>query len=168
MANPTSTALPLADIHLQAAPGFWPLPWGWWLVLIFVLGSVLFFLIYLYRYIRKNRAKKEALRQFNKHPSLANINLLLKKTALHYYNRKQVAGLTGHDWLTFLDRQLPANKQGFVEHQALWLKGVFSNDNLTLQEIDTCKKLAKTWLEDALPPKTSQANSPNKKEAHNV
>ncbi|MGF1689002.1 DUF4381 domain-containing protein, partial [Photobacterium japonica] len=43
MANPSTTPLlPLADIHLPEAPGFWPLAWGWWGMSVIVLLAVAF------------------------------------------------------------------------------------------------------------------------------
>lgn len=152
MANPTSSTLPLADIHLQAAPSIWPLAWGWWLVLFLILIVLIAGLIQLSNQLKKNKAKNQALGQLSKQTSLAGINVILKRAALSYFNRDEVAGLTGQYWLLFLDNQLDPRKKGFVEQQELWLKGTFSTEPLNPDELKTCKALARTWLK-ALPPR---------------
>lgn len=157
MTNPTSSTLPLADIHLQSAPGIWPLAWGWWLVLFLVLTTLVFSITLLHFYIKKNQARKDALHQLSQSTSLAGINSLLKRAALSYFSREHVAGLTGTPWLTFLDHQLPEAKQGFLANETLWQKGAFSNQPLSEQELETCKSLALIWLENALPPRKSVA-----------
>lgn len=157
MTNPTSSALPIADIHLQLAPGIWPLAWGWWLVIFLTLAILIFAFTLLYLRAKKNQAKKDALRQLNGPSSLAEINALLKRAALSYFRRDQVAGLTGNRWLAFLDSQLPENKQGFIANESLWLKGAFSNVPLTDQELNSCKSLATIWLNNALPPRQQYA-----------
>ncbi|KXF79888.1 DUF4381 domain-containing protein [Enterovibrio coralii] len=160
MTTPTSNTLPLADIHLQAAPGLWPLAWGWW-VLIAALLLILAVVVYALRLrAQKRKAQKEAIKQLSHTDTLGDINALLKRAALTYFPRHDVAKLTGQSWLAFLDNQLPVSKQGFVAHEALWQKGVFSKEGLNKDELNACKALASVWLTNALPPKkASQSQS---------
>ncbi|MDD1781423.1 DUF4381 domain-containing protein [Enterovibrio sp. ZSDZ35] len=158
MATPTSNTLPLADIHLQAAPGLWPLAWGWW-ALLAALALIIVAVVYALRLrTQKRKAQKEAIKQLCDTKTLGDINALLKRAALTYFPRHDVAKLTGHMWLTFLDNQLPVSKRGFVANETLWQKGVFSKEGLNSKELDICKALAKVWLTKALPPK--KANLP--------
>ncbi|PMN90581.1 DUF4381 domain-containing protein [Enterovibrio norvegicus] len=161
MATPTSNTLPLADIHLQTAPGIWPLAWGWWLVIAATLAVIIMIVMWLRARAKKTRAQKEALQTLNTVTSLADMNALLKRAALSYFNREHVAGLTGAAWLRFLDAQCPdkhsRDKDGFLAHQDLWQKGIFSKEGLSDSELATCKALTENWLKHALPPKASHA-----------
>ncbi|MFL7009385.1 DUF4381 domain-containing protein [Enterovibrio norvegicus] len=164
MATPTSNTLPLADIHLQTAPGIWTLAWGWWLVIAATLAVIIMIVMWLRARAKKTRAQKEALQALNAVTSLADMNALLKRAALSYFDREHVAGLTGAAWLRFLDEQLPASKEadgkhGFSAHQDLWQKGIFSKEGLSDSEFATCKALTERWLKHALPPKASRASS---------
>ncbi len=175
MATPTSNTLPLADIHLHSAPGMWPLAWGWWLVIAATLALIIAIVIGLRARAKKTRAQKEALQALNTVTSLADMNALLKRAALSYFDREHVAGLTGAAWLRFLDEQLPASKRpngkhGFSAHQDLWQKGIFSKEGLSDTELATCKALTERWLKHALPPKASRSPSdtPAAKEENHV
>lgn len=112
MANPALAQL--KDIHLPTPIGIWPLAPGWWLII--VLATLLTALIsYLswQRYCR-NRAKKRALillDQFKNNydnyssntQTAAHLSTLLRRVAIAYYPRHDVAGLQGQNWLNFLD-----------------------------------------------------------------
>ncbi|ATF10379.1 DUF4381 domain-containing protein [Candidatus Enterovibrio altilux] len=155
MTTQTSNTLPLADIHLQNAPGIWPLAWGWWLVITVTLSVIIFFIIWYQMHTKKTCAQKEALQTLNSLTSLADINSLLKRAALSYFDREHVAGLTGNAWIHFLDDQQPVvGEDSFVAHESLWQKGSFSQEGLSDDEFRTCRALAVKWLKKALPPKT--------------
>ncbi|WP_028021598.1 DUF4381 domain-containing protein [Enterovibrio calviensis] len=167
MTNTPPTALPLADIQLQSAPGLWPLAWGWWLLIAALLAAVLLAVFFLRRRTQRAQARNEALVELSQAETLPTINALLKRAALSYFDRDQVASLTGNAWLTFLDSQLRDTKQGFVTHEECWQKGIFSPQGLSETELAQCKALAEHWLNNALPPKTaSTANRANKEASH--
>lgn len=109
--------IPLRDLHLPDAIGWWPLAPGWWLV----IGAVLIGLGFLFRYWLRTRsrsaARRYALRQlddivkeFDEHGNVvafgATVSELLRRTMLAYAPRQRVAGLTGEEWLKWLDRDL--------------------------------------------------------------
>jgi len=118
MANPTLTppGLPLRDIHLPAAIGWWPLAPGWWGLLALVLLLALGFWLLL-RFRRRRRLRRLALTQLDRLQVLegnqlaAALSRLLRQAALGHFPRHQVAGLTGEAWLQFLDR--PFSDQPF-------------------------------------------------------
>ncbi|WP_434361132.1 DUF4381 domain-containing protein [Parasalinivibrio latis] len=161
MTNPTSMSLPLADIHLQAAPGIWPLAWGWWAVIAAVLSILVVATVMIRAFQHKRRARNEALSQLASLETLAAVNELLKRAALSYFNRETVAGLTGNGWLAFLDTGLPASQKGFVASASLWQKGTFSKEGLNESELAVCKSLAGDWLKHALPPKKQALREAN-------
>ncbi len=110
--------LPLRDLHMPEPISWWPLAAGWWVILAVVL-LLLSWLGYraLQRY-RFNAAQRYALRTLDSIESefKANgnavslgksISSLLRRAMLAYAPRHEIAGLTGADWLTWLDRDLP-------------------------------------------------------------
>jgi len=119
------TQIPLRDLHLPNAIGWWPLAPAWWLLIgIAAVGLG----ILISRYLRSrthNAARLYALRQFDRltadyerHRNAVTfgteLSLLLRRTMLAYATRSDVAGLTGEAWLARLDRDLdePVFRQG--------------------------------------------------------
>ena len=104
----------LNDIVLPADISWWPLATGWYILfalLFLVLGWLCFRL--LRRWIN-NRYRRDALQQLQslvialenpakRDTSLRQIPTLLKRTALSFYPRTQVASLSGNDWIEFLN-----------------------------------------------------------------
>ena len=108
-------ALPLRDIHLPPAPGWWPPAPGWWL-LIGLLVVLIPLCLFLWRRSRRLRYRRQALRQLSSleraddlagHVLLAELSLLLKRAALCAFPDESCAGLSDEAWLRFLDRPLP-------------------------------------------------------------
>lgn len=109
--------IPLRDLHLPEAIGWWPLAPGWW-VLIALLAIVLGFVLRAWLRVRaRGAARRYALRELNaierqyadnKNPVQfgANLSELLRRTMLAYAPRHDVAGLTGDAWLAWLDEGL--------------------------------------------------------------
>jgi hypothetical protein len=104
--------LDLRDIHLPAAPGFWPPAPGWWLLASLLLGAlVLAGRAGLRRWLRARR-RQAILAELDRleteaqtAPALAaGVSALLKRVALSRCARAEVAALTGAAWLAFLDR----------------------------------------------------------------
>lgn len=108
-------ALPLRDIHLPPAPGWWPPAPGWWLLAGLVVLLV-FLSLLLWQRQRRLRYRRQALRQLTRleqtyelasHALLAELSMLLKRAALSAFPVEQCAGLCDEAWLHFLDRSLP-------------------------------------------------------------
>ena len=110
---PAETTLP--DLIAQLAPppvpqaiSLWPqTPLAQALLALLVLLA-LYLVWRAYRHYRANayrRAALKALESAGDDP--AHIAEVLRRTALAIYPRAQVAGLTGADWLAFLNRQYP-------------------------------------------------------------
>lgn len=108
----TPSTLPLHDIHLPVPVGWWPLAPGWWilcgLLLLLVVASWIF-----RRFRQRRRLRRLALRQLEELARLPEIQLvtalsrLLRQAAIVHFPRHETAGLTGQDWLEFLDRSFP-------------------------------------------------------------
>ncbi|MBT1446319.1 DUF4381 family protein [Shewanella sp. JM162201] len=148
----------MKDISLPPDIEFWP-PAPWVLpmaLLLFVLLSLL--LWWAYRRFKVNRAKRKALLA-PKEAALAlldNITLddsesvltlsgVLKRAALSYFPRDEVASLSGNAWSEFLARTLPPAKTG---SHSFTLLHSHSYRQLTLSsaEADGLKAAARAWL----------------------
>ncbi|MEG1680784.1 MAG: DUF4381 domain-containing protein [Stenotrophomonas sp.] len=98
--------LPLRDVHLPAAPGWWPLAPGWWLLIAAVVAVVLVVAaLYFFRRRRQQRWMRLFDRQLQAAPSgparLAAASELLRRAARVL--DPQAVQLQGEAWLRFLD-----------------------------------------------------------------
>lgn len=116
----------LKDIHLPEPTSFWPLAWGWWLLLGIVVCALLGAAYALIQHQRKNRYRhlaeaelEQALGRWqqNKDPALylQEVSIILRRTALAAFPGQGLAGVHGLDWLMFLDATLPSSQEGFCQ-----------------------------------------------------
>jgi hypothetical protein len=114
--------LPLRDIHLPEPVSWWPPAIGWWLLALLV-PVLITGLVWLIRRRRRVTPIMLALRELDflqgdaglsPDAKLRRLSILLRQTALTLYPRQSVAGLTGEDWLRWLDETLgePRFSQG--------------------------------------------------------
>lgn len=110
-----SSALPqLRDIHLPSSPDFWPPAPGWWLLttLILFIGSWLFLKFIAARKLkRKQQAILATLKPIEAkllttpdNKALSDLNIFIRQLALTHFPQTEIASLSGHSWLTFLDK----------------------------------------------------------------
>ncbi len=112
------SALPLRDLHLPEAIGWWPLAPGWWVVLALAVAGFVYLAWRWHRAWRFNAPRRFALRVLaqieneyleRKDPVELGKQLseLLRRSMLAYAPREEVAGLTGEAWLAWLDDGMP-------------------------------------------------------------
>jgi hypothetical protein len=112
------TALPLRDLHLPEATGWWPLAPGWWgvIVVVAVVLAYLSWRAYLRwqfnaprRFAIRELARYEAAYLEHRNPVTLGKQLseLLRRGMLAYAPRDEVAGLAGDQWLAWLDQGMP-------------------------------------------------------------
>lgn len=104
----------LKDIHLPRMISMWPTAPGW-IALLIILLSLIAFLGYIWHQRnQKKRTIKYALTKLKQLKDLTNenpdniniaaeISTLIRRTALHYFDRDEIAGLSGNHWLSFLN-----------------------------------------------------------------
>ena len=115
--------LPLRDIHLPEAIGWWPPAVGWWLVLGLLASLILAFFL-LRHWLRRRRKEpqriarrelKKLQTEYQQHQNsqtlVEEISILLRRLYISSYPRAEVASLTGEAWLQFLDKQLEKSEQ---------------------------------------------------------
>ncbi|MGR9073189.1 MAG: DUF4381 domain-containing protein [Gammaproteobacteria bacterium] len=147
----TPDSLPIRDIHLPDSIGWWPPAFGWWLLAVLV--PLLAYLGYrLYRRLTRKTAVREArewLRAIQQDRSrceaekLKEISVLLRRTAISIFPRSEVAGLTGKDWLEFLDRA--CGKTLFARGEGMVLLDGPYKKHCTA-DIDSLLALCENWL----------------------
>jgi hypothetical protein len=106
--------LDLKDIHEPEAIGWWPPALGWWILAI-LIPLLIVLLVWLY----KRLTRKTALKTANKilaeikqdatrdsRQKLGDLSVLIRRVAISVSPRAQAAGLTGRQWLAFLDRSV--------------------------------------------------------------
>lgn len=112
----------LRDVHYPEAIGFWPPAPGWWLLMVVVLSLGGLATYYFHRRWRHHRARRAALTALqsleqdyrtsgDRHAVLAELSILVRRTALAYYPRTAVAGLAGDSWRAFLRRQVASDEK---------------------------------------------------------
>ena len=112
-------ALPLRDIHLPADVSWWPPALGWWALLSIVLLLLALALFFHRRRQRRLRSAVSLARQElariearyaesrdAKHCAQS-LSILLRRLCVSVFPRADAAGLTGAQWLTFLEDILP-------------------------------------------------------------
>ncbi len=147
----------LRDIHLPEAISAWPPAPGWWILTAVLLALLATGIYQLIKKLRRNRYRRQALKQlltleqYREQPSiyLAQLNQLLKQTALAANTTMNVAGLTGQQWLAFLD------SSGKTTHFQLGagnilLQGPYSADlssaKLSPDAITELHTIARQWI----------------------
>lgn len=111
----------LKDIHLPPAISQWPIAPGWIILYLLAIFALVYVCYYYYQRYRKKYTVKFALARLTKLQQLAvnntdNINIaaeistLIRRTALHYFHREEIAGLAGNAWLDFLNRSGKTHK----------------------------------------------------------
>lgn len=109
-----TTQLPLKDIHLPQAIGWWPPAIGWWLLVIFIPLLIVCLCWFYKRLTRKTaiNTAKNNLAAIKKNSALDNytklreVSMLIRRVAISVAPRTEAASLTGRQWLAFLDRSV--------------------------------------------------------------
>ncbi|MDJ0939679.1 MAG: DUF4381 domain-containing protein [Woeseiaceae bacterium] len=116
--------LPIRDLHLPDATGWWPLAPGWWLLMVVVVAVAAWLTVRYLKARQLSAARRFALKQldvycgeYTQHGNAVQLGTelseLVRRTMLAYAPRGEVAGLTGEAWLAWLDRDL--DRPHFVE-----------------------------------------------------
>jgi hypothetical protein len=148
-----TTQLPLKDIHLPEAIGWWPPAIGWWLLAV-LIPFLIFFLYWLYKRLtletaiktaKKNLAAIKENTALDNNRKLRELSMLTRRVAISVYPRTEVASLTGRQWLEFLDRSVTGAP--FSEGCGhLLAEAPYRNTPPTELEISQLISLCEEWL----------------------
>jgi hypothetical protein len=110
----TPTLLDLKDIHEPEAIGWWPPAIGWWILAV-LIPLMIILLVWLYKKLTRKTAIKTAnnilaeIKQDQTRDNLqklSDLSMLVRRVAISVSPRAKAAGLTGRQWLEFLDRSV--------------------------------------------------------------
>lgn len=151
----------LKDIHLPQEVGLWPLAWGWWVLIVLVLASLSYTMVWAIKRHQKRLAMRQTIKSLE---SLQNtnsdwpqqINSLLKRAAMVYFPTGSVEGLHSHAWVEFLVRHLPQSKQKEAKSCFTDLQNSLYSNHPIHTEFDKLQNQAVAWVKQALPPSKQQ------------
>ncbi|MGZ8159106.1 MAG: DUF4381 domain-containing protein [Methylobacter sp.] len=147
------TLLDLKDIHEPEAIGWWPPAIGWWILAI-TIPLLIISLVWLYKRLTRKSAVKTAnkiLAQIKQDATrdnlqkLCDLSVLLRRTAISVSPRAMAAGLTGRQWLEFLDTSVKGTPFSEGVGQLL-ADAPYRNTPPTELEISQLIELCESWL----------------------
>lgn len=106
-----STLPDLKDIHEPEAIGWWPPAIGWWILAV-LIPLLIILSIWVYKRLTRKTALKTAkkilaeIKQDATRDNLSvvcDLSMLVRRVAISMLPRAKAAGLTGRQWLAFLD-----------------------------------------------------------------
>jgi hypothetical protein len=142
----------LRDIHLPPSPPFWPPAPGWWLLALAAIAALAFAVRFALLAWRRGRARRAAARamsrlraRYERGEALnlltAELATILRRAAMSRHPRAQVAGLTGRDWLEFLDDDTHQFTEGVGRCLAT---APYARDEAV--DLDALLALCETWV----------------------
>ncbi|MES2790477.1 MAG: DUF4381 domain-containing protein [Planctomycetota bacterium] len=111
----------LVDIVLAPPAPLWPPAPGWYVVAAVALVTVVTISIRWWQRWKANAYRRAALRCLNSDAtgSWQELPAFVKRVALAAWPREQVAGLSGEEWLKFLDASV--GSKNFTQGNGRWL-----------------------------------------------
>ena len=149
--------LQIKDIHLPAAISWWPFALGWWMAL-----GLLLLMVIAWRYRHQIRTwfapsvRSIALLQLDEivredhlstQQKVRRVSQLLRQSAISHGLRDQAAGLTGEQWLQFLDDDNPQKPFSTGIGRSLIDAPYRPHAEL---DIDALVELTRSWLKQNL------------------
>ena len=105
--NPES--IPIRDIHAASEAPWWPLAWGWWLLIAALVLVMLVLLVRMVRRWRLHRYRQQVMSEIEGRLARAGdteywseANQCFKRLLVHVGNRKEAASLSGAEWAEVL------------------------------------------------------------------
>jgi len=153
--NPAES-LPLRDIHLPPPVSWWPPAPGWWLLLVMVILGCLGLWL-LIRKLRQPVLKKSAkaeiqwvISQYQQHQEkqlfIQQLSMAIRRIAMSYISRREMAGLTGTDWLHRLNTLVSSHQLSEQTMQLLSQLPYQKNPHISDQQITLLMDQLQAWV----------------------
>lgn len=124
-----SPADPLAQLHdivLPSAVSWWPLAWGWWVLLALLLTALGLVIYFRWRTKKRQAYRLVALQELNRISArfeddgnaaeyLQHLSILLRRTARSAQPCSFPIDIKGEAWLRWLDDYCPETHDGFTK-----------------------------------------------------
>ncbi len=159
MQNNSKLLEKLHDIHGVEGISIWPLAPGWWLVTVILIAA---FIVVAKKLLKRRAYRKswryrlereldimvEQLAPENTKQTIAGMNDILKRLAMHTYGRDESAPLAGKKWLVWLANRDPASFNWTKKGNLLVEYPYMPNDKVqaTSDEVKELAKAIKSWL----------------------
>lgn len=145
----------LKDIYLpDRVSQWWPLAYGWWIVLgLIILGIILGLIILrikkkkgLYKDSIIDEFKQEVDNVYKNNPThvLESISVYLKRVALQKFPSEEIKTLYGEKWLEFLDSKI--EDKSFETTKARLLENTYKPTELDRATFEEIMVVAEKWL----------------------
>ena len=147
----------LNDIVQAGAVPWWPPAPGWYVLAGALVLAAVWAAYRGLRHWQRNRYRREARRELDAivrdGPTAApRVPELLKRVALSAWPRERVAGLTGRDWLAFLDRSAQSDRFGGCGGSLLERAAYGAGAALSAEEFEALCGDARSWIRGHGPP----------------
>lgn len=152
--DPALLDLPLKDIHLPPPAGWWPPAPGWWLVALAICGLG-YAAFKFWRRLRRPQIRRLGLHELARlesDPGLSplrkvqELSILLRRVALSGSPRSEVAGLSGRQWLEWLDGLLADGRFSNGPGRAL-VDAPYRPELLEPDGLEALFSLCREWLQ---------------------
>lgn len=154
---PADNALALRDIHLPETIVWWPPAIGWW-ILVGLLMLLALLAFWLHRRYQGRRLHTEALQALmliqtthekreDDQQLIRSLSIWLRRVCISHYPARDVAGLTGMDWLLFLDKSLVNTSlpRGFSQGPGKFILSAPYQQNIAASGAELLL-LCRTWI----------------------
>jgi len=149
----------LKDIYLpERVSQWWPLAYGWWIVLAAIVLATFVFLVILHFRKKKKQYVESVISDFRNEVSntyqqkpkevLQQISVYLKRVAIQKFPNEDIKTLHSDAWLEFLDSKL--KQSNFVNTKANMLGNSYKPVELSKQELDEIMCVAEKWIRSVL------------------
>ena len=184
--NPDPATLPLRELHLPESIGWWPPAPGWWILpgLVLLGAAVTWYCRLLYKrhkYSAINMARKELVGIRSRYAAdrdarhcVRSVSGLLRRLCISIFPRAETAGLTGAEWLAFLQGgakpdgtgQQPGgggrnNGDERLQDIGKVLLEAPYRQQVTEEEVESLIGFCSDWIEGASPDKKSGLSGRN-------
>lgn len=153
--NPPELAQ-LRDLHLPNTISWWPPAWGWYALFLLVSALLLGLFLWLRKKWLYNQPKREALKNLAQYKRVYDekkdtqiacmqISELLKRVALVYFSRTEVASLQADAWIAFLNNTAKKVDFQLVKQELIEMP---YHQHAMSSQIELLFKLAETWIKN--------------------
>lgn len=147
----------LQALDLPMEIGFWPIAWGWWVLLVLLVCITLASTIWWKRNRYRFFAKKRLVAYFHDYNQTKNLHVycqhaayLLRELAITHYGRSTVSSLNGNEWIVFLNAKVKTpifdEKTASYLTQAPFCDADYFNTHFTNVGVDQLHKQLLNWV----------------------